>query len=175
MGEEFEEQFKAVIDNFDFINVENNVSGILEILKVLQTLPKSYVVREKIDRCKQILIDCLGLDLEMIASNYSFIQGDSVELTANVINRTRLELYLIGVALSSGEEIKLNDTLKYNQMVSENIVSSGNNNLSNPYWLNQDFINVFVVADTKDLGEPESSPSISASFKFSYKQFCIYY
>jgi len=166
-GEEFEAQFKAIIDNFDFINVENNVSGILEILKVLQTLPKSYVVAEKIDRCKQILIDCLGLDLEMIASNYSFIQGDSVELTANIINRTRLELYLIGVALSSGEKIKLNDTLKYNQMVSENIVSSGNNNLSNPYWLNQDFINVFVVADTKDLGEPESSPSISASFKFS--------
>ena len=167
VGEEFEKQFQAVIDNFDFINVKNNVSGILGILKVLETLPKSYIVEEKIDRCKQILIDCLGLDLEMIASNYSFIQGDSVELTANVINRTRLELHLIGVTLSSGEEIKLNDTLKYNQMVSENIVSSGNNNVSNPYWLNQDFINVFVVTDTKDLGEPESSPSISASFKFS--------
>ena len=167
IDENFQNKFQQVINNFDFINVEKNVTGIFSILKVLQSLPKSYLVEEKIDRCKQILIDCLGLDLEIIANNYSFIQGDSVELRANVINRAHLDLKIVGIALSSGEEKQLNDSLKYNQMFSESIISSGNNDISNPYWLNQGFKNVFVVTDTKDLGEPESSPSISALFKFS--------
>ncbi len=167
IDENFENKFQQVINNFDFINVENNVTGIFSILKVLQSLPKSYLVEEKIDRCKQILIDCLGLDLEIIANNYSFIQGDSVALKANVINRTHLGLKILGIALSSGEEKQFSDSLKYNQMFSESIISSGNNDISNPYWLNQGFKNVFVVTDTKDLGEPESAPSISALFKFS--------
>ena len=167
IDENFENKFQQVINNFDFINVENNVTGIFSILKVLQSLPKSYLVEEKIDRCKQILIDCLGLDLEIIANNYSFIHGDSVDLKANVINRTHLGLKILGIALSSGEEKQFSDSLKYNQMFSESIISSGNNDISNPYWLNQGFKNVFVVTDTKDLGEPESAPSISALFKFS--------
>ncbi len=167
VDENFQNKFQQVINNFDFINVENNVTGILSILKVLQSLPNSYLIEEKIDRCKQILIDCLGLDLEIIANDYSFIQGDSVELSANVINRTNLGLKILGIALSSGEETQFSDSLKYNQMFSESIISSGNNDISNPYWLNQGFKNVFVVTDTKDLGEPESAPSISALFKFS--------
>ena len=81
VDENFQNKFQQVINNFDFINVENNVTGILSILKVLQSLPNSYLIEEKIDRCKQILIDCLGLDLEIIANDYSFIQGDSVELS----------------------------------------------------------------------------------------------
>jgi len=88
-------------------------------------------------------------------------------LKANVINRTHLGLKILGIALSSGEEKQFSDSLKYNQMFSESIISSGNNDISNPYWLNQGFKNVFVVTDTKDLGEPESAPSISALFKFS--------
>ena len=166
----FESKFQQVINNFDFINVENNVAGIFGILKMLQSLPKSYLVDEKIDRCKNILIDCLGLDIEMVSNNYSFIQGDSIELNANVINRTNLGLKITGIALSSGEEKKLNDSLKYNQMFSLSIVSSGNSTISNPYWLNQEFKNVFVVTNTKDLGEPESAPSISALFKFSLEK-----
>lgn len=163
---QLDKQLKLAIDNFDFVNVENNVPAILSILKKMEKLTPSYVVDEKVERCKSILMDCLGLNLEVVGTDYSYIQGESIELTANAINRSKLNLYLKGISLSSGEEIKLDDTLNYNQMVSEKISSAGNSAITNPYWLNHKFKNVFVVTDAKDLGQPESRPSITASFNF---------
>lgn len=163
---QIEKQLKSAIENFDFVNVENNAPAILAILKKMEDLTSSYVVDEKIERCKNILMNCLGLNIEVVGKDYSYIQGESIELMANAINRSKLKLYLTGISLSSGEEIQLDDTLNYNEMVSEKIVSGGNTAITNPYWLNHEFKNVFVVSDAKDLGQPESQPSITASFNF---------
>ena len=58
---EFEKNFDEILANFNFKDPSKNVTSLLNILKGLKSLPDSYFKNEKIKRCKEIIIDCLGL------------------------------------------------------------------------------------------------------------------
>ncbi len=162
--------FTTALEQFDFVDVENNVPVIMGILKRLEALPSSYVIDEKIQRCKSILVDCMGLNLEVIGDEFSFTMGDSVTLTANAVNRSSVNLFLNGITFSSGEQVLLTDTLKLNQVYSKEVTSSGTLKIGNPYWLNAPFKSVFEVNNPEDLGQPESAPSIVTTFNLRWEE-----
>lgn len=165
--EQLELDFKLALKNFDFINLSNNAPLLLKILKRLKQLPSSYIIDEKIKRCETIIQDCLGLYVEVIGEQFSFTKGDSLALKANLINRSELNIKLTKVEISTGESIQLNDTLLFNTNLAIDLKSSGKAPISNPYWLNEPFVNVFKVKDSRNLCAPESPSSIEVQFTLS--------
>lgn len=164
---QLEADFNSALTNFDFIKVSNNVPILLKILKRLKQLPSSFIIDEKIERCEGIIKDCLGLNVELIGEQFSFIQGTTVALKGNVINRSELPIILTKIEMSTGESLVLDSVLLENRLKVVELVSSGNVPISNPYWLNEPFENVFLVKDPSDFCAPESRPSIRADFSFS--------
>ena len=164
---QLELDFKSAIENFDFVTVSNNVPLLLKILKRLKQLPSSYILDEKIIRCETIIKDCLGLYVEVLGEQFSFTQGDTVALKANLINRSERNVKLTKIELSTGESIEFDDTLVFNENLSLDIFSNGKTHISNPYWLNEPFTNVFKVKDPENLCAPESPSSIDIQFTLS--------
>ncbi|MCO4813516.1 MAG: PIG-L family deacetylase [Flavobacteriales bacterium] len=164
---QLELDFKSALDNFDFIKVSNNVPLLLKILKRLKQLPPSYILDEKIMRCETIIQDCLGLYVEVLGDQFSFIKGDSLALKANLINRSTLNIQLKKIEMSTGESLDFDDTLLYNNNLAIDLLSSGSAPISNPYWLNEPFSNVFKVKDSRNLCAPESPSSIVIQFTLS--------
>jgi LmbE family N-acetylglucosaminyl deacetylase len=164
--EQLETDFQSALDNFDFITVSNNVPALLAILSRLKQLPSSYIIDEKVQRCETIIKDCIGLHAEVLGEEFSFMQGNSVALKANLINRSDLSVRLTNIDMSTGESLKFTDTLRLNEPLALDLSSNGNTEISNPYWLNKPFGTVFKVDDPNDLCEPESAPSITLRFSF---------
>lgn len=163
---QFESDFQSVVDNFDFVTVSNNVPALLKILKRLKELPSSFIMDEKIARCETIIQDCLGLNAEMVGENFSFVQGSSITLKANLINRSELDLTLGKVELSTGESLNFDEKLLLNELLELELTSNGMTEVSNPYWLNEPFTTLFEVNDPSNFCAPESKPSIKADFTF---------
>jgi len=163
---QLEIDFTSALDNFDFVKVSNNVPLLLKILKRLKQLPSSYIIDEKVLGCETIIQDCLGLYVEVLGEQFSFTQGD-LALKANLINRSELNVKLTKIEMSTGESLDFDDTLMFNKILSLDIVSSGKAPISNPYWLNEPFVNVFKVKDPGNLCAPESPSSIEIQFTLS--------
>ena len=163
---QLEIDFQSALDNFDFVTVSNNVPRLLKILQRLKQLPSSYIFDEKIQRCETIIQDCLGLHAEVLGEQFSFNQGDSVLLKANLINRSGLSVLLSKVEMSTGEKFELDEKLLLNEPLALNLKSNGKTDISNPYWLNEPFGTTFKVSDSSDFCAPESRPSITLKFTF---------
>lgn len=156
-----DKQFQKLLDEFDFINPENNTHELFNILRQLESLPDSFFKDEKVKLCKKIIVDCLGLHIELLADDYAFVSQDSIELSLSIVNRASKLYYLNAVQLSTGEELKFKDTLKINDTYTVKLASNGNVELSTPFWLKSPFENVFVV-DPDQSGWAENNPSITA-------------
>lgn len=165
---QLEKEFQDALNNFDFVEVSNNVPRLLSILKRLKALPSSFVIDEKIKRCQEIIQDCLGLYVEVVGKEFSFTQNNTVELSANLVNRSNVKLLLSGIELSTGEQTTFDKVLVQNESVSLELKSNGKTAISNPYWLNAPFKNMFEVNDPTNFCAPESKPSITAKMTFKF-------
>lgn len=163
---QLETDFQSALDNFDFVTVSNNVPTLLKILKRLKELPSSYTMDEKIQRCETIIQDCIGLHVEVVGEDFSFIQGSAVTFKANLINRSELAITLSKVELSTGETLGFEEKLLLNELLALDLTSNGKTEISNPYWLNEPFTTLFKVNDPSNFCAPESKPSITVNFTF---------
>lgn len=157
---DFDEKLNALLDNFDFVSPEKNVPELLEILNGLETLPNSFFKNEKINRCRQIIMDCLGLYAELSADDYSFVAGTSVPLKLNLINRSNTSVDLKSIVLNTNDKVDFTESLTYNKEVSKEINCNGDVPYSTPFWLENPFENVFEFDHSKYSGTPENTPSI---------------
>ena len=156
---EFESNFEKLLYDFDFIEPSNNVPILLEILKRLETLPNSTLKTEKVKRLKKVIVDCMGLFIDLTANDYSSIMGKMIDLDLNLTNRSDLKLKVEHqgdwVELSKNKTVKIDLTVDSKQKT------------SNPYWLEEPFVNLFTVVNPEDLGQPISKPSITENIQIS--------
>lgn len=163
--QELEGMFQSAISNFDFVQPENNVAQLLSIKEKLAQLPDSPFKTEKLNRCNDIILDCLGMYLEIDADDYSFVNGDNVPLDLNFINRSQLNVQLKSVHFEGAETMFLDTLLEMNKPFNKAITFSGNRALSNPYWLNEPFDATFIVKDEKNFGKPENDATLIGKVK----------
>ncbi|MFZ9028425.1 MAG: PIG-L deacetylase family protein [Crocinitomicaceae bacterium] len=160
----FASEFNALLQNFNFQDPSQNVSSLLAVLKGLEELPASFFKEEKIKRCKEIIIDCLGLHAELNGNDYSFVANQDVELNVNLINRADLFIQLEKISLSTGESYDFTDTLTLNKSVEKKIISNGtvSQGIFSQYWLEHPFKNLFEVSDSSNYCRPENKPVVHA-------------
>ena len=181
INEKFEDQFDALIENFDFKETEKNVPALLDILKGLQLMHNSFMKYEKIERCKQIIVDCLGLRVELLGKDFAFITNEMFNVNTRLLNRSNKEIILNSIQLSTGETYTYDEAVITNIPLEKEVQSSGKIGVYNPYWLERPFSNLFDIQDSANYCLAEGKPSFEATFnlqigkhKFSYKVPAIY-
>lgn len=151
LNKEFEERINNLVASFDFNQPENNVTELIEIRNGLNTLSPSFLKEEKIKRCNELILNCLGLYAELLAKDFVFQPNDSTFFELTLLNRSG-----VPVAVVLGEEAI---DLKQNVSFSSPISFANHPPISNPYWLTENFKNLFQVSDNNNLLKAESDPS----------------
>lgn len=155
----FEKEFKDLMDRFNFVDPSKNIPSLLKIRKSLSTVKSgslSDLRDEKIRLLDDIIVNCLGLHAEILATDYAIAQGASTTVTYNLLNRSS-----ISVQLMSNDGKDLIKLLKNNENLSQEIEISNSAQLSTPYWLRKPFSTLFEVTDPSNLGRPENRPTFS--------------
>ena len=157
VSEEFENQFEEIMQNFDFVAPENNVPALLQLRKKLNAVPPSTLDalrHEKIALLDDIIVNCMGLYLEVVSPDHAFAKGEEVTITYNLTNRSGQTIQLNGIR---GREIML--LLPKNETVSKELTFKNETDYTNPYWLKYPFTTLFTVENIADLGKAESAPT----------------
>ena len=175
LSSEFEKRFNEVIESFDFKETANNVPALLEILEELYTLPNSFLKTEKINRCKNIIVDCLGLKVELLGSDYAFVTNQPFSISSSILNRSNHDIVLESIELNTGESFDFNEKVDNNISLLKELPSSGKIGVYNPYWLEMPFTNLFDVKDSANYCLAESKPSLEATYHLQIGTFSFDY
>lgn len=161
---EFADEFDELMANFNFIEPEKNVASLMAIRKKMAALPASKLDglrMEKIAALDDIIMNCLGLFVEIVTDDYAFVPDENIKVSYNLTNRSSLNVQLMGM---QGREILL--LLKANETISKTVEFKNEAALTNPYWLKNPFTNLFQIDDKADLGKAESDPTFSEKLNF---------
>ncbi|MFT4600332.1 MAG: LmbE family N-acetylglucosaminyl deacetylase [Arenicella sp.] len=167
VNENTDKLFEELLASFDFVNPENNVPYLLNIQEELNKMKESSLKSEKLKRCNRLIQDCLGLYLEVVSSDYSFISGEVVKLKFNAINRSNQKVQLSTISINGAKVKSKSAQLEGNKELSEEFEFTPKTILGGPYWLRNDFGDVFNVDNDSELGSAEALPSLTTSISLT--------
>ncbi|MDB2656665.1 PIG-L family deacetylase [Crocinitomicaceae bacterium] len=156
---------EILLQDFDFIEVEKNVPALLEIYKELQTLPTSYFKEEKLNRCREIIVDCLGLIAELLGKEYFYIAGQTVDFELQLLNRSSIPVHVDYFAphMLKGKIISLD--LEQNKKETYELKIGTTGDLGSPFWLDKPFNDVFDVAHVEGRLRAEGDASVHGTLR----------
>ena len=167
IGQDFENKLNAAIKNFDFVNPVYNVPALIEILSILEQQDKSDLMNEKIALCKSIIQNCLGLYLEITAEDYSFVSGEEIKLNLYAVNRSEDDITLSNLEINNQKLSDLHAHLGPGQEFAQEITPQFESSISTPYWLVNDYQDMYVPTDKSLIGNAENKPTLSANITLS--------
>ena len=147
-----------MVSSFDFLHPENNVPRLIEIKNELEKLPNSFFKKEKLKRCNDLILNCLGLYAELLAKDFVYQKEDSSFFRLELLNRSKTHVAIIVNGLPVN--------LKKDETYTESIILKNPTLISNPYWLNESFTTLFEVKDDKNLLQPKSFSSFIKEITF---------
>ncbi|HYI77856.1 MAG TPA: LmbE family protein, partial [Chryseolinea sp.] len=159
------------IQTFDAENPSATVPILFQIRKEILNLEKSVWRTRKLKEVEQLVQDCLGLYIEVRASQYWISPGEEIEITNEVINRSAADVTLQQI---SAPDIAFDSTLSF--ALKNNIGTafkskkklSASKSYSDPYWLREPHEQgLFNVSDKSNIGKPQNDPAVTVAFKLT--------
>lgn len=161
LNEKFDDTFSNLLSEFNLKNLAANIPALIELKKGIDLLPNSILKKEKLALCQQIIIDCLGLYIEIVGKDYALVQNNKMVVQLNIINRSSLDVKLVSINNSKDSIINVNENLPTNKLYTKSVEIHNNSRLSNPYWLELPFINLFKILNKENFGKAEEEPTFS--------------
>ncbi len=147
-----------------------SIALLLQIRKEIEQLSASVWKTKKLQEVNQLIQDCAGLYVEVLADQYWVSPGQPVLATFEVINRSSASLSLTSITSKNLEyDTTLSAILKNNvplafkskRKLTEQVDFSG------PYWLNKPHsLGLFTIPNPSFVGKPENDPSVILHFTF---------
>jgi len=168
------ERIPALVDRaFNEFKGEDPSASIillLQIRKEIEQLSASVWKTKKLTEVNQLIQDCAGLYVEVLADQYWVSAGQPVLATFEVINRSSASLSLASIvsknldydtALSASLKNNVPLAFKSKRKLAEQVDFSG------PYWLNKPHsLGLFTIPNSSFVGKPENDPSVTLQFTF---------
>lgn len=169
-GEKVEPLVEKAIRDFVMEKPVASVPALLEIRKQISLLEGSVWKTRKLREVNQLIVDCLGLFVEVTADHYWASPGEHVRTSFEVLNRSTGELALSRiVAPDLSIDTTLNALLKDNQPLTfkSSKLLRADKPYSGPYWLTEPHgQGLFTVTDKMLIGQPENDPALHVDFTF---------
>ncbi|MCB9053646.1 MAG: PIG-L family deacetylase [Lewinellaceae bacterium] len=157
--------------SFRFEEPSASVPGLMNALSKIEALPDGFWKRRKLAEIKEVIQACLGLYAETTAGSPSATPGSRVELSMEVINRSKIPVELLEVSiLPSGKDTSLALPLEYNRghKLMQTVILPDEMDTTSPYWLKEKWQEGRYTVDEQELrGLPEAPRTFRTRFTFS--------
>lgn len=157
--------------SFQFRNPGASVPGLMDALSRIEALPEGFWKRVKQREIKEVIQACLGLYVETTAGSPSATPGSPVELSMEVINRSKIPVELLSVAiLPAGQDTSLALPLLYNEghKLFKTTTLPEEMETTSPYWLKKKWQSGRYTVEEQELrGLPEAPRAFRTRFTFS--------
>ncbi|MFM9839950.1 MAG: PIG-L family deacetylase [Cyclobacteriaceae bacterium] len=144
---------------------------LLQIRKEIMALNPSVWREKKLIEVNQLVQDCAGLYVEVVADNFWIAPGQPLTANFEIINRSNAAVTMQSIQSQNvSMDSTMSTVLKNNTLVTfkskrkliEGLPYSG------PYWLKDPHtLGLFTINDKKLIGKPESEPSVIFNFEFA--------
>ncbi|HTF20132.1 MAG TPA: PIG-L family deacetylase [Chryseolinea sp.] len=157
---------RQAIHDFDAVHPSAIVPVLLQIRNEILKLNDPYWKKVKLSEINELLLAATGSYIEFSTKSESYTPGDSVTIQFEAVNRSLTPMELIGVSFSRWDNSHaINNRLVWNVPIhlSYKEVLSAQADISNPYWLEQDWKEgMYTLDDQLLIGLPQNKPEIVA-------------
>lgn len=157
------------IQNFDAEDPAALVPLLFQIRKEIAGLENGIWKTRKFNEVEQLIQDCLGLYIEVKAASYWMSPGETVGVSAEIVNRSDMAVSLTQIlspdlgydsTFSFGLKNDVANTIRSTKTL------QGSESYSDPYWLHLPHEQgIFNVKDKSLIGKPENDPAVQFQFK----------
>ncbi len=149
---------------FDFRSPASSIPQLLDIYKSINALPDSFWKKVKLEECKSLIQNCLGLFIEAKTNKYQVSPGMILNTTLEIANRSKTDVSLQSFKPSSSDTaFTYNVPLPYNQVITRDMKIKVPDHMSTPYWLvEKSKEGMYTVPDQLLRGKPYDKPEITA-------------
>ena len=171
-GKEIGDILYRIEENFNFKDPSLMVPELLKAYELLLNLKQGHWKTVKLEEIKQLIADCAGLYMEVVANQQSAVKKGDVKVTIEAINRSNLKIELGSVNsmfISFPNSLKPYQLEKNQKTFIESVEGTFNyQNYSTPYWLNEKgTTGMYRVDDKNNIGLPEKTMSFPITFQLT--------
>ena len=167
-GPAIESMVKDVINSFNPLDPAASVPRLVDIRKAISGISDTFWREKKLEEIDRIIYDCTGLFLETIADKQVQVEGDSITLKVEAVNRSGSAIRLDKVSIESlnlenVENVRLVNNLDTMFTLSGIIPSALP--VSEPYWLvHKHPVGSYTVNDQQLIGKPLNDPPLVVKY-----------
>jgi LmbE family N-acetylglucosaminyl deacetylase len=168
-GAKIQPLVEKAIREFNAENPGASVASLLQIRKEIQSLSPSVWKERKLKEVTQLIQDCTGLFLEVVADQPWIAPGENVTSSFELVNRSRVPVKVLQI---KGSSFSLDSTmaaeLPFNKLVTFKTKKPllASSSYSDPYWLREGHTEgLFKVPAPSFIGKPENDPAVTVDFK----------
>ncbi|MFZ4425536.1 MAG: PIG-L family deacetylase [Saprospiraceae bacterium] len=155
---------------FQLPNPAASVPDLVKAYRLMEQLPDGFWKRTKMEEIREVIRACLGLYIEVTATEPSAAPGDPITLRTEVVQRLGAPVRIEQISYSPFKtDTALAQPLRVNQRLTWNTrsVLPDASATSNPYWLSeQHSLGLYTVNDQQLRGVPETPRPLKAVFAF---------
>ncbi|MCH7408360.1 PIG-L family deacetylase [Belliella sp. DSM 111904] len=169
-GKAIQDKLNQLLQDFDFVNVSNNIDGLLELKKMIDSNSLEELwYTEKKEAINQLILDAMGIKAEFNVNKEIAYAGETIaaEITFNNPSKIPTELSKANHQLF---EVDFSTNSKPNQPLTKpvSIEIPVDFSISQPFWLEKPIDNnLFDIADLAKIGPPINQPSIAANLELT--------
>lgn len=149
---------EKVQNEFNFNDPSGSIPDLLKAYSLIKELKDNHWKQLKMKQIEQVIANCSGLYLEVVAEHPYATEGQDISLRLEAINRSNQKMMLKSVKLLPEEKrIELNKDLANNITLRDQIEMSvsADANLTAPYWLEEKgTLGMYKVKDPDLVGKP---------------------
>ena len=177
-GEKVAYHIQNAINSYDMEQPSLIVGDLVKAYQELENLKDEFWKNKKQAEIKAAIEACMGLYLEVKASEFAYTPSDTINLSIESINRSGIDATLSSVSIDKLGTFTLNQKLTDNSPFNQDkvYVLSDKMDLSTPYWLKEKgTLGMYKVENRILRGTPENSPALVAYFTISIDNVSLEY
>ncbi len=170
-GEEVSFLIQKMKEEFDSSNPSELLPTLLLTRKAIKKIDDDFWKGIKLQEVDALIKAVSGLFVELVAKQNSYVPGDSIEISLEMVNRSSANLKVERVKLNHWiDAFELSSPLSNNKRfnTSLNLKLPGGIPFSTPYWLREEAsLGMYTVEDQLQRGKPENDPSLQGNVTIS--------
>jgi len=162
------QDLKNIADGYDFRHPDASIPALLEVRKKIETVTDDYWRNEKLKEVDKIILDCTGLEAELVAKQPQAVAGSRLPFSLHIIARSATPVTLQSITWLKDDSL-MHLALPYDTLVSaeHSILIPENTPVTQPYWLEHPHVNpaIFSISPDSLIGLPETPDMLTATLK----------
>ena len=172
-------KISKLVSDFDVSAPAKSIPALIDLKIAIAKIEDTYWRSKKLEEVDELIKACAGLYLEAVATKYSVVPGEKLNIKIELTNRSETTVKLKSIMWVNYENIENHDLLLEDnkaEFVESNLAIPDDMPISNPYWLNKKgSLGMYSVDDLRLIGKPENDPAFRVSLGIEIDGSLIHY